>query len=100
MRSSFVDRDARGYYGTAAHELVHVLQFSEITRYEAALRAPLEGRWSQDLGRWVYLDSIALTALAYYGVEGGDIDAPCKYDNWFEREAEAFGDRRAVGVCP
>ena len=96
------DDDAAEFYDTAAHELVHVMQFAEFARAEASWRAGLDpsGRLDRGLGRWVYLDSPALQWAVYYGYEGGDIDAPCKYDNWIEREAEAFGSRRPVGVCP
>ena len=98
LSSVFVARSDLEFHDTAAHELIHAMQHHEFTRYEATLRAPLGS--SKGLGSWVYLDSPALQYLTYYAVEGGAIDAPCKYDNWIEREAEAFASRRAVGVCP
>ncbi|MEM0961081.1 MAG: hypothetical protein AAGK21_00915 [Bacteroidota bacterium] len=102
LGSVFVRRDDDEFYDTAAHELVHVMQHHELTRAETSLRAPLDPSPAVESGleRWVYLDSPLLMGLAYYAVEGGDIDAPCKYDNWLEREAEAFASRRPVGVCP
>lgn len=92
-------------YDVAAHELVHVMQFNEMTRIEAAFRAPLDARLRRSesyrsVARWVYLDSPALNVLAYFAVEGGTRESRCYYDNWLEREAEAFGERRPVGVCP
>ena len=102
LGTAFVSRTDAEFHDTAAHERIHVFQFGEFVRYEAALRASLDPTPDREAGveRWLYLDSPVLLLLAYYAVEGGDIDAPCKFDNWFEREAEAFGSRRAVGVCP
>ncbi|MEM1116768.1 MAG: hypothetical protein AAF845_08605 [Bacteroidota bacterium] len=106
LGSIYVNRDDDDFHDTAAHELVHALQSHEFVRAEAALLwSPLDEAFQESdtyraLSRWIYLDVPALFAAAYFVVEGGDIDAPCKYDNWLEREAEAFGSRRAVGVCP
>ena len=90
---------------TAAHELVHVLQHHEFVRYEAALRAPLDGplRRSaayQAVSRWVYLDSPVAHAVAYFPVEGGALGGGCYFNNWYELEAQAFAARRQQGVCP
>ena len=92
-------------YDTAAHELVHLLQLSEWVRIEAALRAPADRLLRRSaayrgLARWVYLDSPALFAFGYEGLEGGARPFPCYYNNGFEREAEAFAERRPVGTCP
>lgn len=92
-------------YDIAAHELVHVAQLNEMARIESAFRAPLDAplRASatyRGLARYVYLDSPALFVLGYYGVSGGVNSSECYFNNWFEREAEAFGERRPLGVCP
>ena len=106
LGSVIIRRQPEGFdYDVTAHELVHLMQMDEMARIEASVRAPLDAplrraRAYRGLARWVYLDSPALMALAYYGVEGGVFDSRCYYDNWLEREAEAFGERRPVGVCP
>ena len=104
LNTVYVSRDDDEFYDTAAHELVHVMQYREFAR-TASLYAPLDGQLRRSgayraVARWVYLDNPVMNAAAYFGVEGGSIERPCKYDNWLEREAEAFGSRRAVGVCP
>jgi hypothetical protein len=100
----YVDREADAYYSTAGHELVHALQHHEFARAEAIFRAPFDtplkrSATYQALSKWMYLDSPALQAIAYFPLEGGIIASPCKYDNWLEREAEAFGNRRPVPTC-
>lgn len=104
LGSVYLDRQDDDLAGLVAHEMVHVFQHHEHVR-AAALYAGLDGPLRRSgayraAARWVYLDNVGIQAAAYFAVEGGDIDAPCKYDNWFEREAEAFGTRRGVGVCP
>ncbi|MEM9663985.1 MAG: hypothetical protein AAF970_03570 [Bacteroidota bacterium] len=101
----FVNRQDEEFHDTAAHELVHAFQFREMARVEATLWRPLDASLRQGpgyrrLARWIYLDSPVLALLSYFVVEGGKLEAPCKYDNWLELEAEAFGSRRPVGVCP
>ena len=106
LGSVIIQRQPDGFdYDVTAHELVHLMQLNEFARIESALRAPLDAGMRRSpayrgLARWVYLDSPALNALAYFVVEGGALESRCYYDNWFEREAEAFGERRPVGVCP
>ena len=100
----YLNRENSDFYGLAAHELIHVLQHREMA-YTAALYARLDEPLRRSgayraLARWVYLDDPVLPLGIYYVVTGGDVRGPCRYDNWFEREAEAFGKRRAVGVCP
>ncbi len=103
--SVVIKRQRDGFnYGIAAHEFVHILQYNEMARIESILRAPLDDPLRRSsvyrgLAGWIYLDSPALSRLASLAIEGGAIDFPCKYDNWFEREAEAFGLRRPVEVC-
>ena len=105
LGSVIIQRQPDGFdYDVTAHELVHVMQHHEMVRIESAFRAPLDAglrrsRAYRDIARWVYLDSPALLALAYFAVEGGELGSPCRYNNWFEREAEAFGERRSVPVC-
>ena len=105
LSSVYLSREASDFYPLAGHELVHALQHHEFVRAEAALRVRLDAPLRRSpayraVSKWVYLDSPALQAFAYFPVEGGAIDAPCYYNNWLEREAEAFGERRAVGTCP
>jgi len=100
----FVNRQDDEFYDTAAHELVHAFQAHQMARVETVFRLPLEQAFVRSsayrtLARWIYLDSPVLLGTAYYLIEGGDIDAPCKYNNWLEREAEAFASRRPVGLC-
>ena len=103
--SVVIKRQRNGFnYGITGHELIHVMQVNEMVRIESALRLPLDAQMREykayrSLARWLYLDSPALSRITYVLIEGGALDFPCKYDNWFEREAEAFGFRRAVEVC-
>ncbi|MEM0963054.1 MAG: hypothetical protein AAGK21_11035, partial [Bacteroidota bacterium] len=105
LGSVIIRRQAEGFnYGVTAHELVHVMQLDEMARAEASFRAPLDAPLRafgayRGASRWVYLDSPALNALAYFGIEGGVFESECYYDNWLEREAEAFGERRPVPTC-
>lgn len=104
LNTVYLNRDDADFHDTAAHELVHVMQHREYLRTAALygrLDEPLR-QWGayRAVARWVYLDNVAMQAAVYFGVEGGAISRPCKYDNWLEREAEAFGSRRAVGICP
>ena len=104
LNTVYLNREDEEFHDTAAHELVHVMQHREYLRM-AALYAPLDAplqRWSlyRTLFRWIYLDNFAMYEVIYYGIEGGPAGYLCYFDNWFEREAEAFGSRRAVGVCP
>ena len=99
------DDAAEFLYETAAHEAVHLMQLGEMARTEAALRAPADRALRRSatyrgLARWVYLDSPAFFTLGYYGAQGGARGFECYYNNWFEREAEAFADRRPVPTCP
>ncbi|MEM1096964.1 MAG: hypothetical protein AAGJ10_20390 [Bacteroidota bacterium] len=104
LSTVYLDRRSDHFYPLAGHELIHVMQHHEFVRAEAIFRAPLDRRLRRSeayrtLSRWVYLDSPALQWLAYFPLEGGAISAPCKFDNWLEREAEAFGYRRPVETC-
>jgi hypothetical protein len=104
LSAVYLSRSADDFYSLAGHELVHVLQHHEFVRAEAALRAPLDGPLRQSVtyravSRWIYLDGPAMHWLAYFPVGGGARDFPCYYNNWFEREAEAFGYRRPVETC-
>lgn len=105
LGSLIVRRQSEGFnYPVLGHELVHLMQMDEMGRVEASFRAPADASLRRSplyrgLARWVYLDSPALMAVAYYGIEGGVSDRPCYYDNWLEREAEAFGERRPVETC-
>ena len=100
----YLNRDRDDFYGVAAHELIHVLQHREMS-YPSALYARLDRPLRRSgayraLAQWVYFDDPVLPLALFYVVQGGDFDRPCTYDNWFEREAEAFGTRRPVEVCP
>lgn len=104
LNTVYLSRSDGAFYDTAAHELVHLMQHREYLR-TAALYAPLDRRFQRSdlyrrLARWIYLDNPGPQAAVYFGVEGGAIAYPCKYNNWLEWEAEAFGRRRPVGVCP
>jgi hypothetical protein len=105
LNTVYLDRRAGNFHEVAAHELLHVMQHNEFVRAEAVFRAPLDRRLRRSaayraLSRWVYLDLPALNWLAYFPVAGGDRGFTCYYNNWFEREAEAFATRTAVGTCP
>ena len=100
----YLNRENDDFYGLAAHELIHVLQHREMA-YTSALYARLDEPLRRSgayraLARWVYLDDPVLPLGIYYVVTGGDRGSTCYFNNWFEREAEAFGKRRAVGICP
>ena len=100
----YLNRESDDFYGLAAHELVHVFHHREMA-YPSALYARLDEPLRRSgayraVARWVYLDDAILPLGIFYVIEGGAFDSQCYYDNWFEREAEAFGRRRAVGVCP
>ena len=100
----YLNRDNDDFYGLAAHELIHVLQHRE-GALTSALYGPLDEPLRQSgayrtLARWVYLDEPVLPLAVYYLVAGGPQSSECYFNNWFEREAEAFGRRVPVGVCP
>lgn len=104
LNAVYLNTGNDAFHDTAAHELVHVMQHREYVR-TAALYAPLDARlqrWRpyRATARWIYFDNPALRVALYFGVEGGSLGNPCYFDNWFEREAEAFGSRVPVGVCP
>lgn len=108
LSTVYMDRDFEAFHELAAHELIHTLQHHEFVRAGALFRAPLDSllqgsRLYQTLGRWVYLDAPLLQWGAYEIIVGGartGANFLCYFDNWLEREAEAFGTRKAVGVCP
>ncbi|MEM9667206.1 MAG: hypothetical protein AAF970_19940 [Bacteroidota bacterium] len=90
-------------YELVGHELIHILQLREFARM-AVLYAPLDRSLARSstyraLSRWIYLDNPAMMVVAYYGIEGGARAFPCYFNNWLEREAEAFGYRRPVETC-
>ena len=100
----FLNRGTDDFHGVAAHEIVHVMQHQELTRYESVLRAPLDvplrrSATYRALSRWIYLDSPALNWIAYYPVSGGVFSAECYFNNWMEREAEAFASRSPIATC-
>lgn len=97
------DRADADFYETAAHELVHVMQYHEYLRL-AAFHAPLSRRfrrvgWVDAAARYVYLDVFLYQSAAYYLVGGGTRPIPCYFNNPLEYEAEAFATRRAVPWC-
>jgi hypothetical protein len=104
LNTVYLDRRASDFHSLAAHELLHVMQHQEFVRAEAVFRAPLDRPLRRSaayraLSRWVYLDLPALNWLAYFPIAGGRRDDRCYFNNWLEREAEAFATRSAVGIC-
>ena len=100
----FLNRRTDDFPALAAHEVVHVMQHQELVRYESAFRARLDEPLRRSgtyraLSRWIYLDSPVLNWITYYPVSGGVFDARCYFNNWMEREAEAFATRSPVGTC-
>lgn len=91
------------YWGTAAHELSHALQFDSRIHFN-----PMAQRLSDRAATWrpydtarkfLYFDLNGPTDYAVYYTVGGGVSSGCYWENIIERNTEHFSARRYVG-CP
>ncbi len=100
LNSVYLEDASKEVYYIAAHEMVHVLQHREYVRvgtFHARLDEPLRASGLyRSVADWVYLDNPAAMIAGYVLVEGGAGDGRCYFENWYEREAEAFARRQDI----
>ncbi len=90
-------------YDLTAHEVMHLLQYEGFV-YINPLFNKADAKWKEKfawyktLSRFVYVDFNGLYGWIAYEQQGGR-DNACYWDNFFEKEAEHYGNRKYLS-CP
>ena len=90
-------------YEVTAHEVVHSLQYEGAVYFNPLLNKAdakwkEKFRWYKTLSRFIYFDFNGIYDLISYELEGWT-NNPCYWDNFFEKEAEHYGNRKYLS-CP
>lgn len=99
--SMIISENSTLKYRAVSHEYVHIFQFREyisLNSFFTSLNKKFKKKkLYKKLSQYIYLD--LPYQLLFYELEGG-IDNPCKFNNFFEFEADFFATLKPVSSCP